>query len=322
MTDLYAGPVIDPHHHLWDLSLKRHPWLTDTRPAGEEEMVFGSIDAIRRDYLIADYLKDAEGQNIVATVHVEAGWVEDHLPEESRWLASLERKGGVARRRVARVPLRDRRAGQLLEAEAEDINCVGIRDIVAWHSDPAKSFASRPGLMDDPAWRAGLRALTRLGLVFDLMLYPGQMAEAARLVADFPDTLFVINHCGSPVDRSAEGMALWRSGLAELGRAENVAIKISDPVAYDNDWTINSLRPVVEQCIASFGSRRAMFASDFPVTGLHATFAEIYAAFRRIAEAMSPDEQRDLFFVTANRIYRLGFAADGTPQEGKAHGTA
>ncbi len=322
MTDLYAGPVIDPHHHLWDLSLKRHPWLTDSRPVGEDDMVFGSINAIRRDYGVAEYLADAEGQNIVATVHIEAGWAEDHLAEESPWLAALDRKSGVARRHVARVPLCDPESARLLEREAADRNCVGIRDIVAWHPDPAKSFTHQSDLMDDPAWRAGLKELTRLGLVFDLMLYPWQMADAARLVANFPGTLFAVNHCGSPADRSAEGMALWRAGLAELGRADNVAIKISDPVAYDNDWTLDSLRPVVEHCITCFGSRRAMFGSDFPVTGLHATFAEIYDAFRRIVGAMSREEQHDLFFATANRIYRVGLTDDGTPQEKRAHGAA
>ena len=71
MSMAYAGPVIDPHHHLWDLSLGKHPWLA---PRNDGEKAFGSIDAIRTDYGIAEYLRDAKGQNIVATVHVEAGW--------------------------------------------------------------------------------------------------------------------------------------------------------------------------------------------------------------------------------------------------------
>lgn len=24
---LYSGPIIDAHHHLWDLRMKKHPWL-------------------------------------------------------------------------------------------------------------------------------------------------------------------------------------------------------------------------------------------------------------------------------------------------------
>lgn len=308
MSGRYAGPVIDAHHHLWDLSMGRHPWLTAVREPGEE-MVMGSIDAIRKDYLPADYLRDTVGEGVVATVHVEAGWDAAHVAEETRWLHGLERPAGIARRLVARVALGDADAGRRIAEEVASPDVVGIRDIVGWHPDPAKSFVPRSDLMDDPAWRAGLAEVGRHGLVFDLLLYPWQAADALRLAADFPGITFAINHCGSPADRSAEGMATWRRAIADLARADNVTIKISDPVAYDPDWTLESLRPVVSHCIECFGPGRAMFASDFPVTGLHASFAAIYDAFRTLAAPLSPGEQHDLFFATANRVYRVGLEA-------------
>jgi predicted TIM-barrel fold metal-dependent hydrolase len=298
MTVRYGGPVIDPHHHLWDLSLTRHPWLEKARDGGAA--------ALARDYTVEDYRRDAANQNVVATVHVEAGWSDAHPLEESRWLATLDRTSGIARRIVARVPLDSPEAARLLEAEAANPDVVGIRDIVSWHPDSAKSFAPRPHRMADPAWRAGLAHLSRLGLVFDLMLYPWQMDEALDLVRAFPETLFVLNHGGSPIDRSAEGMALWRNGLRALGREPNVRLKISDLVAYDNDWTPESLMPVIEHGLDCFGPARTMFASDFPVTGLHASFDEAYAVFRAAAAPLSLDEQRALFFTTANETYRLG----------------
>ncbi|NEH53970.1 amidohydrolase family protein, partial [Rhizobium leguminosarum] len=82
----------------------------------------------------------------------------------------------------------------------------------------------------------------------------------------------------------------------------------SDLVAYDNKWTLESLRPVIEHCLECFGPARAMFASDFPVAGLHASFDEVYQVFRTVAWQLSLDEQRALFFATANDTYRLGIA--------------
>ncbi|MBB4194338.1 putative TIM-barrel fold metal-dependent hydrolase [Rhizobium aethiopicum] len=307
MTGRYDGPVIDPHHHLWDLGLQRHPWLHKARVSGEG-MVFGSLAPILRDYGIDDYRADAARQNVVATVHVEAGWSAAYPLEESRWLDGLDRGSGVAHRYIAGIDLDRPDALRLLEAEAEHPNVVGIRDILSWHPDVAKSFASRPDRMSDPAWRAGLAHATRLGLVFDLMLYPWQMGEALELARAFPQTLFVLNHGGSPADRTQEGMALWRRGLRALGREPNVRLKISDLVAYDNDWTLESLRPVIEHCLECFGPERSMFASDFPVAGLHASFDEIYEIFRTVASQFSLDEQRALFFATANDTYRLGIA--------------
>ncbi|MBB5662031.1 putative TIM-barrel fold metal-dependent hydrolase [Rhizobium leguminosarum] len=307
MTERYDGPVIDPHHHLWDLGLQRHPWLQKAQTSGDETAL-GSLAPILRNYGIDDYRADAARQNVVATVHVEAGWSVAHPLEESRWLDGLDRSSGVARRYVARVPLDGPDAARLLEAEAENPNVVGIRDILSWHPDVAKRFALRPDRMGDAAWRAGLAEVARLGLVFDLMLYPWQMAEALDLVRAFPHTLFVLNHGGSPVDRTEDGMALWRRGLRALGDEPNLRLKISDLVAYDNDWTLESLRPVIEHCLDCFGPERAMFASDFPVAGLRASFDEVYQVFRTVAAGLSWDEQRALFFATANDTYRLDMA--------------
>jgi predicted TIM-barrel fold metal-dependent hydrolase len=71
----------------------------------------------------------------------------------------------------------------------------------------------------------------------------------------------------------------------------------------DHNRTLNSLREVVLYCIASFGPERAMFASDFRVTGLHATFDQTYGGFKTIVSEFSADEQRAIFFDNAKRTY-------------------
>jgi len=159
--------------------------------------------------------------------------------------------------------------------------------------------------MDDPAWRRGLARLAGHGLSFDLMLYPGQMADALRLVRDFPGQTFILNHCGSPADRDPEGMARWRAGLAALGREPNVHLKISDLVAYDHHWTPGSLRDVVLACLDAFGPARSLFASDFPVAGLHASFDQVWDGFKAITADLTPAEQRALFHDNARRLYRV-----------------
>ncbi|TJV42594.1 MAG: hydrolase, partial [Mesorhizobium sp.] len=137
------------------------------------------------------------------------------------------------------------------------------------------------------------------------MVFPRQLTGAARLAAAYPNQLFVLNHCGSPIDRDADGMRAWREALRLLSERDNVAIKISDLVAYDHDWTLDSLKPVVMHCIDCFGTQRAMFGSDFPVAGLHASFDAVYDSFKAIAGELSADEQTALFFGNARRIYRL-----------------
>jgi predicted TIM-barrel fold metal-dependent hydrolase len=298
----YSGPIIDAHHHLWDLRLDRHPWLG---AAAAERGGLGDLGPLRQNYLPDDYRRDAARHNIVATVHVEAGWASDDCVGETRWLETLDTRQGVATRYVVHVPLSVPDASDLIDTQAAFGRVVGVRDILSWDPDPARRFAPRDGIMNEPRWRAGLAHLKRHNLVFDLMAFPRQLGDAARLAADFPDQRFVLNHCGSPIDRDAEGMQRWHDGLKELARQENVAVKISDLVAYDHDWSLESLRPVVMHCIDCFGPDRAMFASDFPVAGLHASFDQVYDGFVTIASSLSEAEQHALFFGTAQRIYHL-----------------
>lgn len=48
-----------------------------------------------------------------------------------------------------------------------------------------------------------------------------------------------------------------------------------------------------------------MFASNFPVDGLCASFAGIYAGFRDLAKDFSAPEQRALFHDNAIRVYAM-----------------
>jgi predicted TIM-barrel fold metal-dependent hydrolase len=116
------------------------------------------------------------------------------------------------------------------------------------------------------------------------------LPEAARLVSAFPNQQFVLNHCGCPIDRDANGMQAWCDGLRQLSRQPDVTIMISDLVAYDHNWTIDSLWPVVMHCIDCFGSNRSMFASDFPVARLYASFDEVYKIFKTIVQTFSVEE--------------------------------
>ena len=302
MSSSYHGPIIDPHHHLWDLQLGRHPWLAPPQEPGVSD---DKNAPLRRNYLVEDYLADASGQNVVGTVHVEAAWLDDDCVGETRWLEGLGKENGIARRYVAHVSLERPDAPALVEAQASFAPVVGIRDILSWHRDPKLSFSARRDIMDDPAWRLGLTSLKQYGLVFDLMIFAGQLDDALRLATDFPDQQFVLNHTGSPIDRDAEAISAWRTGIAKLAEAKNVAIKISALTGYDPDWTMERIRPFIIHCIDSFGTQRTMFASDFPVTGLHAAFADTYSIYRAVTADLSQDEQTALFFGTAQRIYRF-----------------
>ena len=304
MSGPYRGPIVDAHHHLWDLDMNRHPWL---RPAGGAIKALGDLAPIRRNYLVDDYRRDAANQNIVATVHVEAGWDRSDDPlAELRWLESLDKSSGVALRYIGFANLAAPNAAETLDRLADVKRCVGVREMLSWHpAQPARNFAARAGVADEPDFRRGVSLLSRRGLMLELMLYPYQAEELVRLAQTFPDQRFIVNHCGSPIDRDAEGMARWKQGLRLLGRQPNISVKISALTAYDPSPTRESLREVAMHCIESFGVGRSMFGSDFPVGRLWTTFDAIFDGFKAIVRDFSEDEQHALFCANAQRVYRI-----------------
>jgi predicted TIM-barrel fold metal-dependent hydrolase len=240
-------------------------------------------------------------------VHVEAGWDRTADPlAEIRWMEALDKSSGVATRYIGFADLAARDAAATLDRLSEVSRCVGVRQTLSWHpTEPARSFAPRPGIADEPEFRRGVALLARHRQILELMLYPYQAEELAKLAGDFPDQPFIVNHCGSPIDRDRDGMARWKEGLRRLGSSPNVSIKISALTAYDPRPTSESLSEVVLHCIDCFGVERSMFGSDFPVGGLWTTFDAIFDGFKDIVRDFTESEQAALFYENGRRVYRI-----------------
>lgn len=300
---LYQGPIIDAHHHLWDLAGGRYPWLTVPEAAVG---ALGDVGFLRRDYLPPDYAADSAGQGVAASVHVEALWDPARNPvEETRWLDALPRPPGVAARYVAAAPLAAPDVARTLDAHAESPRVAAVRETIRWHPDPAKRWTRR-GLVNEPAWRRGLALLARHGWALDLLMNAHQAEEVAALARDTPAQRFIVNHCCTPNDRDAEGMARWRAGLRAMGEQPNIAIKLSNYAAYAPDRTFEADRATLRTCIDAFGPHRCMFGSDYPVARRTMTYAALCDRFREVAAEYTAAEQRALFHDTAARHYGIG----------------
>jgi predicted TIM-barrel fold metal-dependent hydrolase len=223
---------------------------------------------------------------------------------ETDWLQSMADAHGYPHGIVAGADLLDPDLDALLEAYAARPNVRGVRQIVCWHPDRLKTYTARDLLLD-PAWEAGLAKLARHDLSFDLQLYPLQMQTAAGIARRHPDVPLIVNHAGLPTDRDAEGMRVWRDGLHELARLPQVSIKISGLGITDRNWSVDSVRPIILECIDAFGTERAMFASDFPVDRVHGTFDAVWSAFGPVTSDFSPTERDRLFAANAEAIYRI-----------------
>ena len=296
--------IVDAHTHLWDLSRISYPWLTPPLPVG----ITGDVTSIARNYLLDDYLHDIAAHDshvrAVKVVHVEAGANPADALAETRWLQSLADTRGLPQAIVAHAELEKPDAATLLAQHAAHRNVRGIRQILNWHPDPAKSYTPRDLLADD-AWQRGFAHLARHGFSFDLQIYPAQMPAAARLAARHPDTRIILNHTGMPLDKDTAGIAAWRSGMRALAAQRNVFAKVSGLAMLDWHWSRDSLQPFVLETLEIFGGSRVMIASNFPVDRLFGTAASFFDAYRSILAGASEAERAQLFARNAERIYGI-----------------
>ena len=285
-----ALPIVDAHQHFWDPRVNYHPWLCDQPPV---PFRYGDYSQLRRPYLPADYFADAAPHQVVKTVYVETEWDPRDPLGEMRYVEQLRRETGFPTVAVAQAWLDRGDIDATLEALARFDFVRGVR------------HKPRPGQMADEHWRSGFAKLAQRGLRFDLQAPWALLGEAARLAADFPDASIILNHTGLPAERSREGIAAWKKALRTLAACPNVTIKISGLGVPGQAWTAQSNREIVLAAIDTFGVGRSMFASNFPVDELCASFDAIVTGMQAIVRDFSAAEQRAFFHDNAVRIYDM-----------------
>jgi predicted TIM-barrel fold metal-dependent hydrolase len=295
-------PIVDAHQHFWDLERNYVPWLCDKTPI---PFRYGDYSAIRRNYMPADYRHDTRGFNVVGSVFVETEWDPRTPVAETRWVHELAEREGLPTVMVAQARLDRPDVEEVLAAHCDHPRVRGIRHKPAAASSPDKVIPGAPGSMGDPAWRRGFALLATHGLSFDLQTPWWHFEEAAELAASHPETQIVINHTGLPADRSDAGLAGWRRAMERVAAQPNVAVKISGIGVPGQPWSVETNRRVVLDTIEVFGVERCMFASNFPVDSLVASFAIIFSGFSTITEEFTQQERRRLFHDNAVHFYRM-----------------
>ncbi|MEM7496497.1 MAG: amidohydrolase family protein [Pseudomonadota bacterium] len=291
--------MIDAHHHIW--RQKDLPWLLGP----EQPRIFGPYAAIKRDYLIEEYLADIAGLGIEKSVYVQANWAPNWFEDEVAWVQGVADAHGWPHGIVGYADFTLRDVRPQLDRLAKYPLMRGIRQQLHWHENPLYRFAKRPDLAEDPAFQKNVTRLADYGWVFELQVFSGQMAGAARLAEACGDVTFVLQHAGMLEDQSETGRAAWAEGMKRLAGCPNVVSKLSGfgTFIHRNDRAF--IAEMVGATVKLFGAKRCLFGSNFPIEKIWTSYADLLAAFREAAEALPKGASKVVFTDTATRVYRL-----------------
>tara|TARA_B100001564_G_scaffold185689_1_gene155987 strand:+ start:101 stop:1009 length:909 start_codon:yes stop_codon:yes gene_type:complete len=298
-------PIVDAHHHLWDLNNEhtKYSWLMVT----EGEAFFGDYAAIRKSYLLEDYIKDAQNQNLIKSVHVQAEHDDDKPVNETAWLQSLadNHSSKLPNAIVAFADFSKDNIVEILDGHQEYKNTRGIRQILSFNKEEPKYSHASEDFMKNTTWVENFKNIRNRNLSFDIQIYKHQMQDAADLANKYDDVLFILNHTGEPCYQTEEYIQSWEENMKKLAKCENVAAKISGLGMFDPQWTIDSTRIFVEKTIQIFGIDRCMFASNFPVDKIFNTFDNYWESFKEITKNYSENDKKLLFSSNAEKFYRI-----------------
>ena len=157
-----------------------------------------------------------------------------------------------------------------------------------------------------PEFRRGIRALGHFGLVYDLLLRPEHLPVALKLVQEFPQQPFVVDHIAKPLIKSRI-VSPWQEDLKSLARFDNVYCKLSGMVTEANwrTWKPEDFTPYLDIVLDAFGADRVMIGSDWPVCTLSGEYRQVMDIVVDYVQQYPPDTCEMILGDNCVRIYRL-----------------
>ncbi|MEV6737162.1 amidohydrolase family protein [Streptomyces sp. NPDC051104] len=281
-----STPLVDAHHHVWDLAVRDQEWIN-----GPE------LAPLRRTFSLSDLRPPAERAGVGATVMVQTVTVPEETPEMLAQAACDPLVAGVVGWTDLTAPDVADTLARLRELPGGG-RLVGIRHQV--QSEPDPRWLVREDVL------RGLSAVAEAGLAYDLVILPHQLPAATAAARRLPGLRFVLDHAGKP-GIVAGALEPWASELRALAAEPNTFCKLSGLVTEADwrGWTVDDLRPFAETVLGAFGPDRVMYGSDWPVCTVAADYAEVLDAARTLTARLSVDERVGVFGGTAVNAYRL-----------------
>ena len=152
----------------------------------------------------------------------------------------------------------------------------------------------------------GLRALAERNLPCDVLPRAGMLPGVVEMLRAHPETRFVVNHLAGQT-LIAGGVAPWTEQLRPLAELPNVWMKCSaiQGLAEPPPISVETLQPYLDSLLSLFGGQRILFASDWPVSTLHGSYADGIAVLRAATASLSREEQAWIWGRTAISAYGL-----------------
>jgi L-fuconolactonase len=279
--------IVDAHHHLWDPDVGTYDWMT------------GGYAPLRRLYGVDDLVRAIGQTGVEVTVVVQVR----HDVLETFELLALAGPDRPVRGVVGWLDLTEPdRITDQVEAFRSSPNgsaLVGIRHLVQDEPDP--EWLLRQSVQES------LDTLGRLGLAYDLVIRPAQLAASVETARAHPTTRFVLDHIAKPRMAAGATDPEWERFMPSLAELPNVWCKLSGLVTEADwvHWAIDDIRPYADRIYDWFGEDRLLFGSDWPVCEVAATYGQVFDLVGELLAGVTETARAKIMGENATAVYRI-----------------
>jgi len=272
--------IIDSHQHFWRLDRGDYSWLT---PA---------LAPIYRDYLPEHLLPQIARAGVGATILVQAA----ATVSETRFMLELAKQHEFIAGVVGWVDFESDAVSDCIAELAEDPRLVGLRPMIQDIADPE--------WMLDTSLAPAFEAMVDHGLVFDALVLPKHLSALLELAARYPDLAMVLDHGAKPPIAHGS-LDHWKQGVAALARATPMVCKLSGLVTEARSAEPAVLSAAVDHLLETFGPKRMMWGSDWPVCELACSYEQWRNTTDRLLAGLTAAERGQIFHETARTTYGI-----------------
>ncbi|HEX8607397.1 MAG TPA: amidohydrolase family protein [Pedobacter sp.] len=273
---------IDSHQHFWTYNEEMTGWITP------------EMAVLRWDFMPDDLAPILKKSNFDGCVVVQV----NQSREENVFQLNNAHNHDFIKGVVGWVDLQAEDIHEQLQELSSHDKLKGFRHILQGERDRA--------LMLKPAFLNGIKALAKHNFSYDILIYPDQLKYITELVARFPDQRFVLNHIAKPNIKGSD-IDAWTTEIQALEKYENLFCKVSGMVteAVWTGWKAEDFEPYLNVVFETFGTKRLMFGSDWPVCLLAAEYANVVSLAEGFVSKLTSNEQSLFWAGNAIEFYNL-----------------
>ena len=280
---------LDAHIHLWELNDGEHFWMRDKVAGLHRDFTEGDLCALRAKCNVG-------GAIVVQACHT--------IRETKKWLQRADKSEQLAGV-VGWLDL----FSETLEDEVREYQkspkFVGLRPL------PPDTFGG--DWFADPRSKVSIKKLQALDVSIDTLQRVENLPRARAFFREFPGLRLVLNHAGRPAVMTSI-LEPWRSEIQAFAKETSAVVKCSGLLERAGvEWSKDSVKPYVATLIETFGAKRVMFATNWPVMTISSTYDLWVNTLAQILDelGLSKEEKDDMMWRTASKHYRVAWPPAG-----------